>query len=75
MARFVAHNMSRGTRVHCESLEEAQFEIDRSDSDGAAVRPGDHWEILRLSAWRAGSGKVIRTGIGPNSRTPSATAP
>ena len=68
MAKFVAHNMSRGTRVHCESLEAALYEIDLSDSDGAAVRPGDHWEILRLG-WHVGSGKVIRTGIGPKSKT------
>lgn len=69
MARFVAHNMSRGTRVHCDTLEAALFEIDRSDSDGAAVRPGDHWEILRLSSWHGGPGKVIHTGIGPQTKT------
>ena len=67
MAKYLAHNISRVKRINCDTEKAALFEIDRiePEPDGPWVRPGDHWQILRLSGWRVGSGKLIHHGIGP----------
>ena len=65
MTTYVAHNMTRWTRINCDTEEAALFEIDRVEPDGPFVRPGDSWEVWRLTGEGAGTGKIIHHGVGP----------